>query len=185
MRRIGRSVCFITSGNVKIYKSTDTGNIKILSYLTKGDIFGEMAVFAGGGRSATAAAMDSCEVLVLDSVSFKNFVSQNADILVKIIMTLSARLKKADEEIKSLAYNSVLARTVFVLLDFAKEYGVRKRGKLLIDFPLTQAEIARNVGSAREVVSRMFAKLEKLKCIECRRGKISILDLKKLRSIIY
>ena len=179
------ALCFVISGSVKIYKTTKTGHIKILSYLNKGDIFGEMSIFTADSRSATAAAAEECKVLVIASDAFKKVAAKNVDILIKIIVTLSRRLKKADEEIKSLAYNTVLARTVFVLLDFMKEHGVRKNKKIIIDFPLTQAEIARNVGSAREVVSRMLAKLEKLKYIESHRGKIAILNQKGLKKIIY
>lgn len=175
----------VIRGSIKVYKSADREHVKTLSYLSDGDIFGEMAIFSSGGRSATAEAMTPCNILLIKAEPFKKFATKNVPILVRIITMLSERLKKADEENQSLAYNSVLARVVLVLLDFARQYGVRKGGKTLIDFQLTQVEIANLVGSARVVVTRMLGKLESLKCIEYEKGRIAILSFKNLRKIIY
>jgi len=183
-RSAGKVLFFVLSGRIKIYKSTPSGHIKILSYLSKGDIFGEMAIFGGGARSATATAIEPCRILLISSSDFRKFASKNVNILLKIIATLTARLRKADDEIRSLAYNSVLVRTVFVLFEFAKQYGRKRGGKILIDFPLTHSEIAGNVGSSREVISRMFSKLENLKYIGREKGRIVILNSEGLRKII-
>ena len=180
----GKMLFFVLSGRIKIYKSTPAGHIKILSYLNRGDIFGEMSLFSGGVRSATAAAIEPSMILLISSSDFRNFASKNVNILLKIIATLTARLRKADDEIKSLAYNSVLIRTVFVLFEFEKRYGRKRGGEIFIDFPLTHGEIAGNVGSSREVISRMFSKLEKLKYIAREKGRIVILNPAGLKKII-
>ncbi|MCD6311547.1 MAG: Crp/Fnr family transcriptional regulator [Elusimicrobia bacterium] len=181
----GKMLFFVISGRIKIYKSASTDHIKVLSYLDKGDIFGEMIIFGGGVRSASAMAMSNCKILILRAKDFKDFASRNTPILLKIISTLITRLKKADDEIRSLAYNTVISRTAFVLLEFASQYGIRKGGKTQINFPLTHAEIANNVGSSREVISRVLSKLESLKYVECCRGKIAILNPAGLKKVIY
>jgi len=181
----GKMLFFVISGRIKIYKSASTGHIKVLSYLNKGDIFGEMIIFGGGLRSASAEAMEHCKILILRAKDFKEFAARNTPVLLKIISTLITRLKKADDEIRSLAYNTVISRTAFSLLEFAAQYGVKKAGKTHINFPLTHAEIANNVGSSREVISRVLSKLESLKYVECRRGKIAILNTRGLKKVIY
>jgi len=180
----GKMLFFVLSGRIKIYKSAPSGHIKILSYLNKGDIFGEMSLFGGEARSATACAGEPSVILLISSSDFRKFASKNVNILLKIIATLTARLRKADDEIKSLAYNSVFTRTVFVLIEFAKQYGRKQGRKIFIDFPLTHGEIAGNVGSSREVISRMFSKLENLKYIAREKGRIIILNLTGLKKII-
>ncbi len=181
----GQMLFFVISGRIKIYKSTPAGQTKILSYLNKGDLFGEMAIFGGRARSATAKVMESCRILLIRSSDFKKFAVRNVDVLLKIIATLSARLKKADEEIKSLAYNSVLARCSFVLLDLADQYGVKRDGKIFIQLPFTHSELASYVGTSREVISRMLTKLKDLKYIEYQNGKIVILNPEELRQVVY
>ncbi|MBA3065110.1 Crp/Fnr family transcriptional regulator [bacterium] len=181
----GKMLFFVISGRIKIYKSASTGHIKVLSYLDKGDIFGEMIIFGGGVRSASAEAMTSCRILIIRAKDFKVFALRNTHILLKIISTLIIRLKKADDEIKSLAYNTVISRTAFTLLEFAEQYGIKKGGKTYINFPLTHVEIANNVGSSREVISRVLSKLETLKYVECLRGKIAILNPSGLKKVIY
>ncbi|MCD6412762.1 MAG: Crp/Fnr family transcriptional regulator [Elusimicrobia bacterium] len=181
----GQILFFVISGRIKIYKSTPTGQVKTLTYLNKGDIFGEMAIFGGRSRSATARVMEACRILFIKANDFKKFAVKNVDVLLKIIGTLSARLKRADEEIKSLAYNSVLARCSFVLLDLAGQYGVNRDGRIFIQLPFTHAELASYVGTSREVISRMITKLKDLKYIEFQKGKIVILNPSGLRQIIY
>ncbi|MEA2082391.1 MAG: Crp/Fnr family transcriptional regulator [Elusimicrobiota bacterium] len=181
----GKLLFFVISGRIKIYKSSSAGHIKVLSYLNKGDIFGEMIIFGGGVRSASAAAMADCKILIIRAKDFRNFASSNIPILLKIISTLIIRLKKADNEIRSLAYNSVISRTAFTLLEFAAQYGVKKGNTIFIDFPLTHAEIANNVGSSREVISRVLSKLEALKYVSCCRSKITILNSAGLKKVIY
>ncbi|MDO9513619.1 MAG: Crp/Fnr family transcriptional regulator [Elusimicrobiota bacterium] len=181
----GKMLFFVIAGRIKIYKSSGTGHIKVLSYLNKGDIFGEMIIFGGGVRSASAQAMANCKILIIRAKDFKEFASGNISVLLKIISTLISRLKKADDEIKSLAYNTVLSRTAFTLLEFAAEYGIKKGGRTYINFPLTHSEIANNVGSSREVISRVLSKLEALRYVKCRRGIIEILDPASLKKVIY
>jgi CRP/FNR family transcriptional regulator len=159
--------------------------VKILSYLNRGDIFGEMAIFGGRSRSATARVMEPCKILLIKANDFKKFAVKNVDVLLKIIATLIERLKKADEEIKSLAYNSVLSRCAFTMLDLADQYGVHRDGKIFIQLPFTHAELASFVGTSREVISRMLSKLKDLEYIEHQRGKIVILNPEGLRQIIY
>ncbi|PIU17900.1 MAG: hypothetical protein COT16_03835 [Elusimicrobia bacterium CG08_land_8_20_14_0_20_44_26] len=181
----GKGLYFVISGRIKIYKTAAAGHIKVLSYLNKGDVFGEMAIFGGTWRSASALAMAKSKILLIKAQNFKDFTSKNTDVLLKIIATLIERLKRAGDEIKSLAYTSVLARTAFVLIDFAHQYGIRKGAKIVINFPLTHVEIASNVGSSREVISRMLAKLGELKYIEYQKKQIAILNLQGLKKIIY
>jgi len=181
----GKMLFFVISGRIKIYKTTAAGHIKVLSYLNKGDIFGEMVIFDGGLRSASAEAMAGCRILIIRAKDFKEFASSNISVLLKIISTLIGRLKKADDEIRSLAYNTVISRTAFTLLEFADQYGVRNGDKIHINFPLTHAEIANNVGSSREVISRVLSKLEDLRYVKCHRGTIEILDTAGLKKVIY
>ena len=49
---------------------------------------------------------------------------------------------------------------------------------------LTHDEIARNIGSAREVVSKALKYLAENGLIELKRGKIVIIDIEKLKSFL-
>jgi len=92
----GRHMFVILDGQVEIRKRTGEKTTRTMITLKQGDIFGEMAVVEGKGRSATAIAASDCRLLRLDEEAFYDLVKKNPDFAVKMIKTLSSRLRSAD-----------------------------------------------------------------------------------------
>ncbi|MFW6139446.1 MAG: cyclic nucleotide-binding domain-containing protein, partial [Spirochaetota bacterium] len=61
----GETMYIIQKGRVKITKRVNDID-KILTVLQKGDFFGEMAIIRQTTRSATATAIDTCELLAFN-----------------------------------------------------------------------------------------------------------------------
>jgi len=59
------------------------------------------------------------------------------------------------ESVKSLAFMDVYGRVARLLLELAEE----RDGRMVIDGPLTQKDIASRVGCSREMISRIFSDL--------------------------
>ncbi len=93
---VGREMYIILSGEVEIRKKTAKNAYKVLVVLKKGDFFGEMAIIEDKPRTATAVALTTSRLMKLDSSSFYGMVEQSSDFAVKMIKTLSFRLRKAD-----------------------------------------------------------------------------------------
>lgn len=64
-----------------------------------GSFFGELALLAGGPRSATITAETPMELLVLDRRDFTVLVRTTPDVAVKILESLAARLQEADHQV--------------------------------------------------------------------------------------
>ena len=62
----GRTMFAVLQGSVKIVSASPTGKEVVLSVIHAGDFFGEIAVIDGEGRTAGAAAMTDCELLIID-----------------------------------------------------------------------------------------------------------------------
>ena len=62
----GRTMIAVLQGSVKIVSLSPTGKEVVITIFNGGDIFGEVAVLVGGERSAGAAAMTDCELLIID-----------------------------------------------------------------------------------------------------------------------
>jgi CRP/FNR family cyclic AMP-dependent transcriptional regulator len=92
----GKHMYVILDGAVEIRKRTGEKSSRTMITLKKGDIFGEMAVVEGKPRSATAIAATDCRLLRLDEEAFYDLVLKNPDFAVKMIKTLSSRLRSAD-----------------------------------------------------------------------------------------
>lgn len=89
----------VASGEVDIVKDHGGPHERALNHLHSGDFFGEMAIFEGAPRSATAKTHSETELLVLPAEKFKQTIYQKPDMAFEIFRELSARLRRREEEI--------------------------------------------------------------------------------------
>jgi len=92
--------------------SDSTGEEFVLAVLNEGDIFGEMAFFKSGIRSATVTCVSPGEIFFISRESFRELHKKNPDLSVRVTCTLagmlSDRLKHADATLSLLSDDSEL-----------------------------------------------------------------------------
>ena len=92
--------------------SDSKGEEFVLAALTEADVFGEMAFFRSGIRSATVTCVTSGEILFISRDSFRELHEKNPDLAIRIVCTLagmlSDRLKHADATLSLLSDDSEL-----------------------------------------------------------------------------
>jgi CRP/FNR family cyclic AMP-dependent transcriptional regulator len=115
----GDTMYIIQRGRVKITKKVVEVD-KILMVLGKGDFFGEMALIRQTKRTATATAVDDCELLTFNRNSFFNMISKNSNIAMNIIETLCLRLEKADNQIRDLAKKDLKSLVISAFNDLRR-----------------------------------------------------------------
>ncbi len=102
---IGTSMMMITSGEVRISQISDPQTEEALIILKKGDVFGEMALLEDMPRSATAIANTNVIIFEIQRERFLNFIENNKEAGVKILMKLakilSSRLRETDAKVKA------------------------------------------------------------------------------------
>ena len=100
----GRNFFIVVSGAIAINKNVAGGRKRNLSNLTKGDIFGELALFDSQPRSADAEASEDSEVIEFSNEKFRNLLKNNLVISfiiqTRIIRVLCRRLRATDEMLK-------------------------------------------------------------------------------------
>ncbi len=156
----GDSFFMILSGRVKVTILGDDGREVILSMLGPGDFFGEMALLDNEPRSATAIAAEDTVLLCLARIDFEK-VATKRTITAALIKTLTARLRRANHQIQTLALLDVYGRVARVILDMAKEEGRRLKDGRIAFRRATHQEIANRIGTTRETVTRMLKDLER------------------------
>ena len=169
----GSAFYLIASGRVKVCLYSADGQETILSFLTKGDFFGEMALFLESTRTANVVAMEPTEVFQIHRQQFYTLLQQHFNITRKIFETLCLRLKQANFSIDSLAHLDVSGRLARFLIEQAKTAGVRMNDWTVIP-RLTHQEIAGKVVTSRETVSRLLKQLECSGCLMSKRDGIYI-----------
>jgi len=151
----------ITEGRIKVTILGDDGREVILSVLGPGDFFGEMALLDNEPRSATAIAVEESELLSLHRGDFQSVLNDNRSITNALIKVLSARLRRANHQISTLALLDVYGRVARVIVDMAREEGKRLRDGRIAFRRATHQEIANRIGTTRETVTRMLKDLER------------------------
>ncbi len=151
----------ILEGRIKVTILGDDGREIILSVLGAGDFFGEMALLDNEPRSATAIAIEESELLSLHRTDFQNVIADNRGIMSALIRILTARLRRANHQISTLALLDVYGRVARVMLDMAREEGKRLKDGRIAFRRATHQEIANRIGTTRETVTRMLKDLER------------------------
>lgn len=91
----------VVSGEIEIVKDYGSPQARTLNTLAGGDFFGEMAIFEGAARSATAVTKVESELLILQPEKFKQTIYQKPDMAFEIFRELSARIRRREEEASS------------------------------------------------------------------------------------
>jgi len=157
----GDSFFMILEGRIKVTILGDDGREVILSMLGPGDFFGEMALLDNEPRSATATAREETELLSLHRNDFQTVLTDNRSITTALIKILTARLRRANHQISTLALLDVYGRVARVIVDMAREEGRRLRDGRIAFRRATHQEIANRIGTTRETVTRMLKDLER------------------------
>jgi len=157
----GSSFFMIVHGRIKVTILGDDGREIILTVLGAGDFFGEMALLDNEPRSATAIAVEDCELLCLNRADFQSVVSANPRVMQALIKVLTTRLRKANHQISTLALLDVYGRVARVILEMAREDGRRLKDGSIAFRRATHQEIANRIGTTRETVTRMLKDLQR------------------------
>jgi CRP/FNR family cyclic AMP-dependent transcriptional regulator len=161
----GEAFFAILQGEVKVFVDSPDGREVVLAHLQAGDFFGEMALFAGEARSASVTALADSELVVLERDDFLAALSRDFGLTRKILATLSARLRRANDVIESLAVQDVGGRLARYLVRLADESGTAPVDGYYVVHRPTHQEIANSIGATRETVTRMLKQFEDRKLI--------------------
>ncbi len=92
----GNCMYVIFDGKVEIRKRVSDETTRTMITLQAGDFFGEMAIIDKKVRSASAIAAMDCRLLLVDEQTFYLLIQKNPDFSLKMIKTLSSRLRMTD-----------------------------------------------------------------------------------------
>jgi CRP-like cAMP-binding protein len=138
----GDTMYVIQKGRIKITKRVNNVE-KILMVLGKGDFFGEMAIIRQTPRTASATAIDMCELLTFNRNGFVSMIAKNSSIAMNIIEKLCLRLEKADNQIRDLAKRDIKSLVISALNDLRR--ATKSPGEIGASDSLNYLETIKNI----------------------------------------
>ena len=181
----GDTCYLIKDGAVLLTREHQDGRVLALAELRGGGMFGELAMFRGETRSATAEAVEPTTAVALLAPDVQRLIRSNPDIASKLLAALAERVRRTTERLLQQSFQTVAGRVASALLSQARARqaeGAPEHGVLI---RATQAEIAGLAGTSRESASRFMATLERDGVVTLGRGKVTVHDPERLRNYIH
>jgi CRP/FNR family transcriptional regulator, cyclic AMP receptor protein len=150
----GRSVLVVVHGYVKLSAVTAGGREVVLDVVGPGDVFGELGVLTDQGRAATAMALTSCSVLLIDARAFLAALERSTEAMFWMIGLLGRRLNKTTQQMIDGLELPAPARLAKALLELAALHSRPAAVGLRISLPLSQRELGAMTGLIRESINR-------------------------------
>ncbi|WP_436517602.1 Crp/Fnr family transcriptional regulator [Ekhidna sp. To15] len=175
------NIYMVSSGRVKIGTYGPDGKEIVKAILTRGEIFGELALAGEEKRQDFAQAMDNdthvCSMTIED---LQNLMKDNKELNLKILKIVGFRLRKTERKIESLVFKDARTRIVDFLREMAEEKGQKVGFETMIKNHLTHKDIASLTGTSRQTVTTVMNELREKNLINFDRRRILIRDLEKL-----
>jgi CRP/FNR family transcriptional regulator len=174
----GMHLYVILAGAVKIALPGEFGQEALVSIVRTGDFLGELALFDGSPRSASATALEDTRAALLARDDFLTFLDAHPAAVRVVLDALAKTIRRLSDRVEDLIFLDVPSRVAKYLLDLAQVNGGSGGEKL--ELTLTQDELAAFIGASRVSVNRVLGDLERREIIGIRRRHIVILDPEKL-----
>ena len=176
--------CYIVrGGDLRVTREHSDGRAIALATLGPGDFFGVLAMLDGGTRSASVETLSDCELLALPASDVRRVIATHGDIAAKLIVAITRRLRETNERVARQSFQTVPSRVAGVLSQLiAEEITPDSAG---ITVRMTQADLAQLAGTSRESVSRFLATLERAGVVQVGRGRVTVVEPRRLRAYIF
>jgi len=172
----------VSSGAVRIFKSAPSGREQVLALEGPGSSIAELPVFDGGTYPASANAMGPTEVVFISRVAFQAFCLEHPQVALKVLAVVGSRLRRLVGIVEELSFTTVRQRVIALLVRAAEASGRRTARGVQFSLPSGHQEIAFEIGTVRELVSRNLARLQAEGLIEIDGREVLIKDLAALNA---
>lgn len=178
---VGTALYLIRKGEVAIRLSSSDGKEVTLALLGRGETFGELSLLDGEPRSADAVAREETHLLILQREDFLRFAVERPAVTMALFSSLSHLVRRLTQQVHDAAFLDVRGRLVRVLLQLARTQGEEGPKGVVITSKLTQGDLAALCRATRESTNRWLRFYEREGLLEHRSGRLTLLDVERLR----
>lgn len=172
-------ILYVKKGGLRVYMMSEDGREITLYRIGSGEIciLSASCVLNSITFDVHVDAVSDCELIQICSLYFSSLMEQNVYVEVFTYKLISEHFSEVMWTMQQILFMSFDRRLAIFLLD---ESASSKSSELR----MTHEEIARLMGSAREVVTRMLKYFSSEGWVELGRGSVRILDRGALNSLV-
>ena len=169
----GDALYAIVSGALEVSVLSRDGRKLALDIFRTGALFGEIALFDPGPRTATVTAIEPCVLQKIKNAELLREIRSDPDLAGDLIRLAGQRMRWMGDQLSEQVFLPMPVRLARKLLYLAPE---GRDGRVA----LSQAELAEFVGATREAVSKTLAAWKRNGLVSISRGGVQILDRTEL-----
>ena len=164
----GDTVIVVISGRVRVVVRSADGGELTLTVIGPGGMFGELGVADGGPRSADAETLEGCRLLFVPREMIRDICRREPTAEHALLRSIAANLRRLTEAVSDLVFLDLPRRVAKVLLS-------QPRGEDgLIWPPVSQEELAHQVGGSRQSVNVALRGFERRGWIQMRGRAVTV-----------
>lgn len=145
----------IHSGQVKIFRITESGHEQLIRVLGEGDFLGDMSFISGAPKDHFATTLETAEICALHHDDLRDYLLRYPSVTYKMLETLSSRLESTERQLSALAGEDADHRLAAYLLELADEHPTAK-----FPLPIAKKDVASFLGLTPETLSRKLTQFE-------------------------
>jgi CRP/FNR family transcriptional regulator len=174
----------IAHGKVRIFKTSANGREQVLAVNQPGESVAELPMFDGGPYPASAAAVEDTQIAFISQRDFHSYCLEHPQVALKMLAIVGARLRRLVGIIEELSFTTIRQRLVSMLLRLAQTEGARTARGIEFQLPATHQELANQLGTVRELISRNLTRLQAEGLLDVDARQIVVKDMKGLSAIL-
>jgi CRP/FNR family cyclic AMP-dependent transcriptional regulator len=174
----------IARGKVRIFKTSVGGREQVLAVNHPGESVAELPVFDGGPYPASAVAIEATEIAFISRRDFHDYCLEHPEVALKLLAVAGGRLRRLVGIIEELSFTTIRQRLVSLLIKLAQSEGKATPQGIELHLPLSHQELANQLGTVRELISRNLMRLQAEGLLEVDARQIVLKDVKGLTALL-
>ena len=153
----GEDLVIILDGRLRVFSNSGGSRPREVTYglYGPGEVVGEMSL-DGDFRSASVQALHASWCSVVPRAQLLDFIAQEPAFALDLLATVVSRARRATSTVRQVLFTDTYARLCELLTRHTERL---PDGRLLVRERMTHALMAQQIGSSREMVSRLLKDL--------------------------
>lgn len=174
---------YVSDGHVRNYKVTNDDKELVTGLYGPGEFFGYIDLLTSEKYNEYSVSIEGAQLALIPKDDFENLILSNKDVSINFIKLLAGNISEKENELVSLAYNTVRKRVASALARLYLKYKEELADR--VEVTVTRDELASMVGTAAESVIRILSEFKSDNYIKTKGSLITILDYESLRDYKY
>jgi CRP/FNR family transcriptional regulator, cyclic AMP receptor protein len=176
-------VLVLLSGWVRVYTNASDGQVVLFALRGPGDVIGDLAALQGWPRAATVDTLQDTRFAQFTHEGFLACLRDRPTVAIALLRQFAVRLRDAEAARITYATMDVAQRVAALLVRLADQHGSPSPEGVVVGMPLTQQDIANNIGGSRRAVSRALQAFRDRGMLVTRRRMFVVSRLEVLREL--